>query len=414
MKILWLCNSLFSKENIKGTGSWLQPLAQSIHNTELFEIYNITDGYVKDIVNSDFGTIKQWVIPKRNHKKHNHVASRRTCEEIASIIKIVEPDLVHVWGTERMWASVYVQGYIKAKTILEIQGLIFAIEKFYYGGLTFREIIKCIRVKEVLMPSRTIFNMKKIFRKRGEIEKEYIKKFKYISTQSEWVRNQIVNVNPEASLYSTEIMLRESFYENKNWQFKKDNTYPVIFSSVSAAITYKGLHILLKALSILKNKYPNIRLKLAGNIFVGNMLMDGYSIYLKKLIKKEGLRGNIEFLGSIGENQIVNELLHCSVSVIPSFVETYCLAFAEALILGVPTVTSFAGAMPELATHNESSLFYNSTDYITCASYINQLISNKELAMNLSANARKSGLQKNNINKVVQTQLSIYEKVMGN
>ena len=51
------------------------------------------------------------------------------------------------------------------------------------------------------------------------------------------------------------------------------------------------------------------------------------------------------------------------------FIETYCLSFAEAMIVGVPTVTSFTGAMPELARHGEESLFYNSIDYQTCATY---------------------------------------------
>ena len=64
---------------------------------------------------------------------------------------------------------------------------------------------------------------------------------------------------------------------------------------------------------------------------------------------------------------MIGELLNCNVCVMPSFIETYCLAFAEAMMVGVPVVVSFAGAMPELAEHNKEAMFYNPLDHITCA-----------------------------------------------
>lgn len=45
------------------------------------------------------------------------------------------------------------------------------------------------------------------------------------------------------------------------------------------------MHIIIKAIALLKSKYPKIKLKLAGNINVGNKLLDGYSVFLNKLIK---------------------------------------------------------------------------------------------------------------------------------
>ena len=61
----------------------------------------------------------------------------------AKIEQEVKPDLVHIWGTESIWADVYRKGYIKAKAVLEIQGLISAYVKYYYGGLNFSELLKC-------------------------------------------------------------------------------------------------------------------------------------------------------------------------------------------------------------------------------------------------------------------------------
>ena len=142
------------------------------------------------------------------------------------------------------------------------------------------------------------------------------------------------------------------------------------------------------------------------------MLLDGYSIYIKKLIKNLGLESNVHYLGPIDDTQIIKELQLCSVCVIPSFIETYCLAFAEAMIIGTPTIASYAGAMPELAEHKKEALFYNSIDYYTAASYIDILIQNKNLAEFLSSNSRERRMRENNPQSVINQQLDIYNKII--
>lgn len=415
MKVLWLCNTLFSENSIKGTTSWLQPLAESIHLTGEVEILNISYGKVKQTEQKNFNGIRQWVIPKDGVTKNGQVANKKTCLAVASIIENENPDLVHIWGTESFWCSIYSQGYIKKNVVLDIQGLLFACNDYFYGGLSIIEIIKSIHLKEILMPWRTLFFKKKVFYKRGIEEKKNLINFQYISYQSTWVKNQVFQLNTNARYFETKIMLRENFYDTSEWKYKKDISAPVIFSSCSAAVTYKGLHVLIKAVYILKKKkYPNILLRLAGNINVGNKLKDGYSIFLSKLIKDLELQENVIYCGSLNATQLIEELQQSNVCVVPSFVESYCLAFAEAMIVGVPTVASYTGAMPELAEHRKEALFYNSSDYVTCAAYIDELIQNEELASNISVNARKRRYKENNPFDVVNNQISIYKKVIEN
>ena len=130
------------------------------------------------------------------------------------------------------------------------------------------------------------------------------------------------------------------------------------------------------------------------------------------MIKEYGLINNIIYLGSINSVQIVSELQNCNVCVIPSYIETYCLALAEALIIGVPCVVSYAGALPETAVPNEEALFYNSNDYIQGAALIKKIINNKELAINLGTNARSRRLIENDIESVLNTQMNIYNQLV--
>ncbi len=408
-KILWLHNMVLTDASKIQNGSWVQSLVEQIQELKIVQVCYIAMGDVKEVVRQDYKNIPQWIIPFEKEFWHNYKTSKKTCETIARIEAEIQPDLVHIWGAESIWCSVYCQGYLKSPVLLDMQGLLSQYYYYYYGGLAFKELLKCIHLKEILLPWRTLFHKMKNFRKRGELEVGYLKQIKNIAVQSEWVRNHVRIVNPQANLYKTNLMIRRYFYEAKKWEFHPFGDAPVIYSACNAAESYKGIHVLLKALVVLKRKYPNIQLRLAGTILVGNRLMDGYSVYLKKIIKQNRLENNVRYLGRLNGEQMVSELQQANVCVVPSFVETYCLVFAEAMAVGTPTVVSYAGAMPELARHGEEAMFYNSIDYGICATYIDELLQNKTLAEALSSNARQRKIRDNNPDFIVRNQLAIYD-----
>lgn len=411
-KILWCSNATFTNSPIKSTGSWLQPLAEGVVNDGNFSITNISMGKVSIAQKSLINGITQWTIPNRPKYDYGQTASKKTQEDVLRIIEAEKPDLVHVWGTESCWASIFYLHPMKIKKLLEIQGLLYRYADFYYGGMNFIDLTKCLHLKELIIPSRSLFWKKRIFQKRGNIEKKYISHFEHISYQSEWVRNSLHFLTSSAILHHSKLLLRDEFYNSKCWEYKKVSSNPIVFSTTSAAISYKGYHRLIKTIAIIKRKYPEIQLRIAGNMNVGNKLIDGYSIYLNNLIKEYKLENNITYLGSLNAEQIVNELNNANVCVIPSYVETYCLAFAEALAVGCPTVCAFSGAMPEQANNGIEALFYNPDDVGQCAALIDQLISNKELAINISKSARYRKQNENEKSEVIENQLMIYKSIL--
>lgn len=412
MKVVWLCNARFTSKKIKFTGSWLQPLAERLQETGKVQIVNICRANVVSVIKENDGRIIQYVLPVRKAQKYGHVPDKLTIQEIIEIVSLEQPDLIHIWGTEAIWAYMNTILSKSFKTIMDIQGLLAPYSDYYYGGLTNREIFQSIHLKELLMPTRTLYYKRKIFKERGKQETKYLQTFTNISVQSDWVKNYIRFVASNSKIYSTDIILRDGFYKAQPWVYKNNKNAPIIYSSCAAAVPYKGMHILIKAVGLLRKKYPNIQLHLAGQVNVGSRLIDGYSIYINKLVRKLGLRDNVYFLGPIDEDKIINELQKCNVCVVPSFIETYCLAFAESMILGVPTVVSYAGALPEFAESNKDALFYNSIDYYTLAGYIDELIQNRELAQMISTNCRRKRLIENNQQRVVDNQLSIYQSVL--
>ncbi|MEM4166721.1 MAG: glycosyltransferase [Candidatus Bilamarchaeaceae archaeon] len=130
-------------------------------------------------------------------------------------------------------------------------------------------------------------------------------------------------------------------------------------------------------------------------------------------IKRLGLCRNVNFLGLLDADSIIKQLYSSSLVVVPSFIETYSLALAEAMYLGVPVVASYAGAMPELAKDGESALFLPIGDPVSCAMQIDRVLSGQNLAKKLSENARKIGLVRNNKESVLKKQLNIYNDILS-
>lgn len=413
MKILWLSNRSFTTEASKETASWLQPMGEALVLSGKVNLVNVTIGNVKKAELYHINGLVQWVIPRYKVFNWGQEASIQLCECVSNIIESEKPDLIHIWGTEWFWASIYKQGYIRKKAILDVQGLLYTIPNFFYGGLSFRERIKTIHAKEVILPWRMLAYKKRVIEIQGKSEFANIKTFPNIAYQSEWTKNHVQFVNPSARLFATKLMLREAFFKSSPWHYHSNIDSPVLFSFCSSAEPYKGMHVMIKIAEVLKNKYSKLRIRLAGNLCVGKILKDGYSIFLKKLIKKSGLEENVTFLGPLDANQLVNELQNANACVVTSFVETYCLAFAESMMVGCPTVCSFAGAMPELAEHGKEAFFYSPTDYVQAASYVDKIIEDPELAAKLSYNARKRRFIENDKQKVIERQLEIYETIIN-
>ena len=188
-----------------------------------------------------------------------------------------------------------------------------------------------------------------------------------------------------------------------------------LLSVSSGVFPYKGVHIAIKALAILKQYYPNILLKIAGNYQQNRRAVKkhGYVRFLERTIQNLGLEDNIVFVGSLNTNELLAEMKRTNVMIHSSFVESYSLVLAEAMAVGVPGVISYAGAMSELAQDGVSGLFYSSADYRKCAYQVRRLIEDKELSRSISSAARRTAMERNNIQSVVANQLSIYNDVLS-
>lgn len=113
-----------------------------------------------------------------------------------------------------------------------------------------------------------------------------------------------------------------------------------LIATASADAPLKGLPILLRALSMLAARYPDVSLTLIARPRPGGAT--------DRLIDELGLRSRIEFATGLTHEQIAQRYAASTVAVVPSIYEGFGLPAIEAMACGVPLVSSDGGALGEV------------------------------------------------------------------
>lgn len=411
MKVLWFSNSVLSKDTLSGSGSWLVAMRDLI--SKEIELVNVTETRVAGISLVEKNDIKEYLLPL--WKRIKGVPDSDKIEEIKEIIKREAPDVIHIWGVEKYWALLFSRGYINHdRVLLEIQGVMTACADVFFGGMTPYEI-------------RRSFNLVSWFRKdllstkyrsyvlSSKYEEEIVQSFKNLAIQSRWTKDQLSTIcNNDTRFYYSLRPIRQEFYRAEKWK-NPHNSAPVLFCTMSYYAPYKGLHILLKAISLLKRHSDSIILKIAGPDISKKSIfnLSSYQRFLMKEIERLDLHKTIVFCGSLDALQIVNEIQKSDVVVNPSFVESYSAAAAEALYLGAPTVLAYAGAMVNFTEEVPVALYYNPMDYRSLAAKIISIISDTKMRDSLALNAIETLSKKCSPDSVKRRQLETYRNVMN-
>lgn len=413
MKLLWLSN-IDLTENLSRSGTWILSMYNSIINLdEIEELNNFT--YKNCANNSVRNLIKG--------KQYNFTRSRRLLRqknknnsEIIKLILNLNPDIIHIWGSESGWDDVINDPRIEGiPKLLEIQGLRTAICLPIYREAGLDNLWhRKLSIRDYILSSLKNIQTRVVNNRLVQNEKRLIKSCSYISTQSNWVRSVLKYLkNPVTKIFKSTIILRKEFVNQQPWsEVHKFNDIKQIFILADLRIA-KGLHTALEAISLVKQVFPEIKIRIAG---VPDLLSSkkeyGYKGYLSQLIQRLGLYNNINFIGYIDAEQIRKEMYECDVYLNTTYIESYCLSLAESLSLGVPCIASYTSALPELIEDNINGLLFPLGDIYICASKIIEILSDTELAKSLGQQAYISMCHKHSVEKASAQQISTYFEIL--
>lgn len=416
VKVLWLSNKPLSWDKEKATGTWLTAMAHALVESGKVDLINISEDKIKSPVRRDIENVKQYIVPFSN-RRHKGLPSQKIIRYIQSAVAECNPDIIHVWGTESYWGLLTARKLINGVVLLEIQGIIQTIVKpcIFYGGLTNRELLRTIGIKELIIPKSSLICSRRNSKRWVKYEKEIIEGHQNINTQSEWVRSNLVGINNDATIFKTNIILRKEFYTGDVWEkCKRMLSRPSIFTTASSISAYKGLHVAVRATALLKKLFPEIILKVAGVKNSSWIRTSGYQKWIIKEIDRLDLRSNIEFLGQLTADEIIEQYRICDVVLIPSFVESYGVAMAEAVAFGIPVVASYSAALKEFDVKRNTVYYFSPGDEADCANALRFLISN-ENNNSIAPNFLKDEIYVNDDEaEFVQLQIKTYNEVYKN
>lgn len=416
-KILWFSNCIQSQGANKASGSWLFSMARLLCDSGIVHLINIAkarqSGSTKIEYKKISDSFEEYILPNWEIDR-NGFPSIEACNEIKALCQEIHPDIIHVWGVENYFCTLLPTFSLPAPLLLEIQGLHGTCADVYYGDMSVSDTLRCFGLREILFPfMKSIYVQKHQMRDLGEKDVDAIKKYQHISVQSRWIEDRIKMTNPVCNLYQTRMSLRKEFISCPKWEYN-DNCRN-FYCSAAGPTPYKSIQTAIKALKVVTEKYSDACLYIIGNFSDSNWLhQSGYLTFLKKTIKNLGLERNVIFTGALTATGIVDVMHKCIGMVQTSYVESYSLAVAEAQAVGVPSVISYAGAMPELAENRNTGLFFSPGDNVSCANRMIELIENKELAMQISQKSRELANERNSDDIVLATQLNIYDKILSN
>lgn len=407
MRVLWLSNKVQTNEASTGSGTWLESMAKGLVQAGEVELGNIAHGPVRKLTRKDSGEISQWVVPLAKLGKDG-LPGKTILAAIIKGAEEFEPDLVHIWGTENFWGLLTARGYLRKPASLEMQGFKMVYARTYSGGLSLREQLSCIGPKEILRGA-TIFQERRRFKIWGNFEKEIIRKAPNVTVQSSWMRAWVQGLNPACRIFESSLPLRDSFCNSPPWEPQKN---PVLFTSAAYPAPYKGLHVAVRAVALLRHGFPGIRLRIAGAHQRPGIRQSGYISWLNREARRLSVESNLTWLGPLNGDELVREMHSSAAFVLPTFIENCCTSMQEAMMVGIPVVASYCGGLPSIGKDEESALFFPPGDEAMCAYQIRRLLTDHTLAELISQRARKTAIARNNTSLIVQRQIDIYRQIL--
>lgn len=246
----------------------------------------------------------------------------------------------------------------------------------------------------------------------AKYEKEIIERANYANTVNYWDTSVVKVMNPNIKFFNIEYNLRNEYYISTKWSISKIHRKSIFTSPANSPM--KGLHILLKALEIIRKYEPEVVLFVPGFRSENGKLVvtDGYSKYISSLVKKMRIESNIRFLGRQSTGEMINQVLNANVVVVPSSIEGTSLVLREAMFLGAPCVASFRGGMADFICDKHDGFLYDYPEYEYLAFRVLDLFEDDELCVKISKNAISKAEIAHNRDQNMEKYIRMYKEII--
>lgn len=217
---------------------------------------------------------------------------------IRKVLKKIQPDVVHAWGTERIYPAALRD--CRVPTILSMQGVLTEYQRI--GGL----------------------DTNWIWRRMVASEPSMIRSATIVTSESKWGMDRVREIHPSADCRMVEYGVHPDFYDLP-WTPDDAKPYAIY---IGGSGTRKGLDVLLEAMTLIPDR--SWELRLAGDPKIGEEVT-------------AAARPNVRYLGMLPWKEMRAQLQHARAFTLPTRGDTSPNSVKEARVIGLPVITTIHG-----------------------------------------------------------------------
>lgn len=259
-------------------------------------------------------------------------------EKLKRVLDVIRPDVIHVWGSESSYPSV-LKG-ARVPTIMSMQGILSEYNRI--GSFRGNWRMRC----------------------QASYEISWVKQATLLTTESEWGRERVLEIDPTLDVRLVEYGVNPSFY-NLTWQ--PDREKPVILYC-GGKDWRKGYDLLKKAIEMHPVPHWTCWIAGGGSIETGN---------------KEP--APIEMLGNLTWKELQERMTRAWALVLPTRADTSPNAVKEARVVGMPVITSRHGGQAGYIRDGENGILVDPLTPERLRKSIDLVLKDHSLALRMGA-----------------------------
>lgn len=142
-------------------------------------------------------------------------------------------------------------------------------------------------------------------------------------------------------------ILDKNFIQNADIKQEMNSDQEFIFLNIASLDLNKNHALLLESFAEISKRYKNIKLKIVGvGPQIGNLENKKFKLGLK----------NVEFLGELNRDEVINEINQSNCLVLSSKIETFGVVLIEAMSLGRPVISTKCGGPNDIVNEQNGIL----------------------------------------------------------
>lgn len=179
-----------------------------------------------------------------------------------------------------------------------------------------------------------------------------------------------------------------------------------VILSVSYLNTEKGLELNIKTIARITSKYPALKYLVIGN--------GPQAFALRKLSHDLNLENQIEFLGELTHDKVMQYMTIADIFSLPSWNEGFGIVYIEAMAHGKPVIACEGEGIADVIEHGETGLLIKPKDVESLTQAMDFLLSNPDKAREIGERAKKLVLENYTWEKNARKYIELYKELITN